>query len=481
VMSFDLEQFRARHRQDAPPSSFDHLHDPGLLQRLTPRDAVIDDSGEDAEAVTRTRRRRPTLASVARQASRLPVTSTVQTAPLSSSPASLSASLTPTTQQSLTAASGTEMADITLKFVNSYRDHRNGRMRHQFRRAGCRRVMLKGRPGSAEFMAHYDELLAHSEDVAAQTGAAKIKAGTVDAMVVRYLKSDAFTRLATDTQNGRRPIFDAFRQCVTPGGRRYGENRISGIMRKNITDVIAGKPPTSQKMWLKTLRHFIAFCIDAGELKADPTVGIKTTRPDKSSGYVTWGDAQIAQYRERHEIGSMARLALELMLNIAARRHDAHLIGRQHLRNGCLSWRPSKTSQSTGKVLTIRVLPELQAALDAVPSNDAMTFLLTGYGRPFKSAAAFGNKFADWCTQAKLQPVMCDDGKVRNYRAHGLRKAACMQLAHAGCTAPEIMAVSGHATLSEVQKYIAAVEQDRLAEAAIAKREAGAKRAQTGD
>jgi len=51
-MSFDLEQFRARHRQDAPPSSFDHLHDPGLLQRLTPSDVVIDDSGEDAEPHT---------------------------------------------------------------------------------------------------------------------------------------------------------------------------------------------------------------------------------------------------------------------------------------------------------------------------------------------------------------------------------------------------------------------------------------------
>ena len=73
---------------------------------------------------------------------------------------------------------------------------------------------------------------------------------------------------------------------------------------------------------------------------------------------------------------------------------------------------------------------------------------------------------------AGLEPVVCDDGKMRNYRAHGLRKAACMQLAHAGCTAPEIMAVSGHATLSEVQKYITAVEQDRMAEAAMVKRAA---------
>ena len=192
---------------------------------------------------------------------------------------------------------------------------------------------------------------------------------------------------------------------MTPGGHRYGENRLATIQRKNITDALAGKTPIMQKVWMKALRHLIAFAIEQGECKTDPTIGIKTARPPKSSGHMTWGDVQIEQYRERHANGTMARLALELMLNIAARRHDAHLIGRQHLRNGCLSWRPSKTSQTTGKVLTIRVLPELQAALDAMPHSDALTFLLTEYGRPFASAAAFGNKFADWCNAAGLEPV----------------------------------------------------------------------------
>ena len=230
---------------------------------------------------------------------------------------------------------------------------------------------------------------------------------------------------------------------------------LATMQGKNIADALAGKTPIMQKVWLKALRHLIAFAIEQGDCKTDPTIGIKTTRPPKTSGHVTWGEVQIEQYRERHANGTMARLAMELMLNIAARRHDAHLIGRQHLaRTVGLSWRPSKTSQSTGKVLTIRVLPELQAALDAMPHSDALTFLLTDYGRPFASAAAFGNKFADWCDAAGLEPVVCEDGKTRNYRAHGLRKAACMQLAHAGCTAPEIMAVSGHASLAEVQKYI---------------------------
>jgi hypothetical protein len=50
-------------------------------------------------------------------------------------------------------------------------------MRHQFRRKGFRKIMLKGRPGSADFMEHYAERLAHSENTAAHVGASKIKPG----------------------------------------------------------------------------------------------------------------------------------------------------------------------------------------------------------------------------------------------------------------------------------------------------------------
>jgi two-component system chemotaxis response regulator CheB len=58
------------------------------------------------------------------------------------------------------------------------------------------------------------------------------------------------------------------------------------------------------------------------------------------------------------------------------------------------------------------VLPFLQEALDAVPKGTALTFLTNNYGKPFASAAAFGNKFADWCDDAKLPTVMCPDSTV---------------------------------------------------------------------
>ena len=44
-----------------------------------------------------------------------------------------------------------------------------------------------------------------------------------------------------------------------------------------------------------------------------------------------------------------------------------------------------------------------------------------------------------------------------------------MALAYAHCTGPEIMAVSGHSNLAQVQVYIEEAERGRMADAAIEK------------
>jgi len=42
------------------------------------------------------------------------------------------------------------------------------------------------------------------------------------------------------------------------------------------------------------------------------------------------------------------------------------------------------------------------------------------------------------------------------------------RLAEAGCSANQIMAISGHRSLSEAEKYVRAADQVRLAQAAMA-------------
>ena len=48
-------------------------------------------------------------------------------------------------------------------------------------------------------------------------------------------------------------------------------------------------------------------------------------------------------------------------------------------------------------------------------------------------------------------------------------KVACRRLAEAGCTTPEIMAVSGHRTLAQVQVYVDAFDRAQAANPAIMK------------
>ena len=151
------------------------------------------------------------------------------------------------------------MARVKLKFVNTWRDPRNGTKRHQFRRKGFRKVLLRGEEGSAEFMAHYGELLAQSEKPIAHVGTSRIMAGTLDALKAKWLAHELFTSKAKATQDLRRRIIEKFCDCVTPGGRRFGDNFFRGITAQTIQEAIKGKPPTVQKDWLKALRPFAKF------------------------------------------------------------------------------------------------------------------------------------------------------------------------------------------------------------------------------
>jgi integrase/recombinase XerD len=368
------------------------------------------------------------------------------------------------------------MAELKLDYVNSFIDAR-GKRRHQLSRKGHKRVTIKGRPGSPEFMDHYHALLDQSGGPmsVAEIGASRSKAGTINAVAVALYKHGTFTKgLAKATQGPWRRIIDHFREFKTPNGRVYGENRISTIEQRSIATFLEGKTANAQKNSLKAIRFLIRFARSQGELARDPTEDIELLKHGpKSMGHMTWLEPQVAQFRKHHKLGTVARIAIELLLNIAARRHDAHSIGQQHVRGGKLSWRPHKTLRTTGKMLTIPIMPELQAALDALPTaaraDGVLTFLVNDYGRPFASAAAFGNKFADWCVAAGLKPVQCDDGRVKSDRAHELRKAALRELAHRGATGVELMAVSGHSSLDQVQEYLKEVDQERAAEAAMVK------------
>jgi integrase len=139
---------------------------------------------------------------------------------------------------------------------------------------------------------------------------------------------------------------------------------------------------------------------------------------------------------------------------VRRRRGDVIRMGPQHIRNGVLTVR----QQKTGITLAIPVHSDLRAVLDAT-RGEHLTYLITRTGRPF-IGTNFSEQFRVWCAAAGLS---------ERCTAHGLRKAACRRLAEAGCSASEIAAISGHATLKEVARYTRAVDQARMARNAMAR------------
>lgn len=269
----------------------------------------------------------------------------------------------------------------------------------------------------------------------------------MNAALVGYYQSTALTAgLAKSTQKNRRAILEGFRVD-------HGDKRIALMHAQALQVVLNGKTPAAQRNFVKAMRGLVDHCRALGMMKVDPLIDVKLAKTKKSIGFHTWTEEEIAQYKTRHQSGTKARLALELLLNTGHARCDVTRMDRQHLKSGKLSMRRLKT----GVQFDIPLLPDLVSELERHSRTDQLAFLSTEQGKPF-TAAGFGNWFADRCVEAGVPG-----------RAHGLRKASAVRHALTGATAPEMMAWFGWKTIGEAQRYIEEANRIQLAESAGAK------------
>lgn len=365
------------------------------------------------------------------------------------------------------------MARLRLQFVNEFRD-RHGKVRRYFRRPGCKAVPLPGLPGSAEFMAAYEAALTGGTAPPKLIGEARTIAGTVQAHVAAYLdcsphSTSPFKTLAAETRRTRRNILENFREAH--GDKRIYRTEANGrrvmvLEREHVQRMVNEKnsTPFGQRNFLNTLRAMFKWAVAEGRAPIDPTLGVSRQKI-RSTGYRTWSESDIEQYKQKHPLGTMARLAIELLLT-TARRGDVVNFGPQHVEEGTFTFEQHKKDGDEDALVIIPLHPDFCAALAAMPPSNvvrltpATTFLTTSSGQSFKTAAGFGNWFRNRCNEA---------GLPNGLSAHGLRKATARRLADLGCTAHQIAAVTGHARLAEVQRYTKAADKKRLAREAMKK------------
>ncbi|HEY1749661.1 MAG TPA: tyrosine-type recombinase/integrase [Caulobacteraceae bacterium] len=330
--------------------------------------------------------------------------------------------------------------------VSSYFD-RHGKRWWRFRAKGLKGSQTKALFGSAEWWTWYHAAEAGTAPPEQGAGAERTRPGTIGALVAAYYTSADWKQLGVSTRKGRRLKLDRFRaQHADKPAAGLEPRHIRGLM-----DEHAHAPSTANDL-LKALRGLMRFAVERNLRKDDPTLGVRKLAV-RGDGYHSWSETEIEAFRARWPLGTKERLAFDLLLCTVQRSGDVRLMGPQHLREGALSIR----QQKTGARLVIPLHADLAASIAAFPT-DHLTYITTGAGQPY-TAAGFGN----W-----LRGAVRAAGLPVGVPPHGLRKAGARRLAEAGASAHQIQAITGHATLKEVERYTKAAEQAHLAASAMA-------------
>lgn len=326
-------------------------------------------------------------------------------------------------------------------YLKIYTD-RHGRERIYFRRTGYKEVALSAPLYSDEFWKSYEKAVNGPRPA---IGADRNKPGSMNEVIVAYYKSADFKNLKPSTKSTYRGIIERFRKV-------HGEKTASRLQARHIRQMMREKSdtPSAANNFLRILHLLMRQAIELELREDDPTQFVRKIKI-KTAGFKSWQETDIEAYIKAHPAGTKAHLALMLLLYTGLRRSDVVRVGPQHIRDGILTIKQTKT----GNDVNMPVHPMLSTALKQC-SYDQLVYLTTSFGKPY-TPAGFGNWFRDVTDQAGLKGLT----------AHGLRKAIARRLAEAGCTPHEIMSITGHQNLKEVVLYTAAANRKQMAQSAM--------------
>lgn len=306
--------------------------------------------------------------------------------------------------------------------------------------------------GSPEFIRRYEAALAAV--AGHKIGQDRAKPGTISDLLARYYPA-ALPQWAESTRKTNRAILERFRE-------QFGDRRVDQLRAHHMDNILArmADRPAAAHNLRKRLIPVFRLAMRLGWLSENPAE-LAVPPPYAPRGHHTWTEEEIARYLELHQPGTVAHTAMQLMLWTGAARIDAVKLGWFNIKATPEGDRLQYTRQKTGRMrnpvlISLPVVPELRAVLDTLP-KDAGTFLQTAVGKQ-RSAKALTGDMRRWCDAAGLPECT----------PHGLRKAIARRMADAGAAPHMIMAVTGHKTLSEVQRYTEAADRGHLGTAGMA-------------
>lgn len=320
---------------------------------------------------------------------------------------------------------------------------RHGKFIWYVRKPRGKRVRIRGEYGTPEFDAAVAAALA---DLAAPRPP-KAAAGTLAWLWERYRDSAAWKPgLSAATRKQRENI-------MRPILAENGDAPYTAITRKSVTGGLEKRKdtPAQARNYLDTVRGLFEWAVKADHLSEDPTEGVKAPQRKDTEGFKAWTESDVEKYEQHWKEGTRQRVWLRVLLYTGVRRGDAVLLGKQHVRNGILTFYTEKGRDKRLIEVNRRIEPELEIALAQGPTSD-LAFICGERLQPL-TKESFGNMFKAACVEAG----------ITDKSAHGLRKLSATIWAERGASEHELMALFGWLTPQMAAVYTRKAQRKKLA------------------
>jgi hypothetical protein len=192
--------------------------------------------------------------------------------------------------------------------------HGNGKGNWYFR-LGASYIPLRGELWSTEWASDYNAAV-NGEPPRDRTdrGASRIKASTFGAVIAAYKQTSAYKSGALGSIRGRNTqlnyIVDVLKLADVP----IASMRL--VQLEAIVENRAAESVSMARQLLIVFRALFERAVRMELIEANPAKSIKEPKPTETpEGYLDWPEEVIEQYKRQHELGAMARVALEVFLN----------------------------------------------------------------------------------------------------------------------------------------------------------------------
>ena len=259
---------------------------------------------------------------------------------------------------------------------------------------GGKRTRIHGEYGSVEFNRNYDNAVADLFNrprlaVEPNETAAKVFEGSLKWLWEEYkAKAPDWREMKASTHKQRNNLMMHVLEA-------NGNKKAAAIQKQHILDGLGrrAQKPSAARHFLTTM---FVWAVVQRILQADPTEGIKTPKPAKTEGFVTWSDADVRRYYKRWPLGTRERIMIDVYLFTGFRRGDAASFGpadvTEHVQERIGP--DGKIKKVTVPIITKRLekgdetievtfpmLDVLRRTLEAGPIGTE-TYIATRYGKP---------------------------------------------------------------------------------------------------